>query len=81
MPSTNGENELARMITCCTATMDCSTVFKETPHLCLTRVVHLCVNLQKQTCPDRTKETICLNTASDFDFEYRTVSISNIAFV
>lgn len=25
----------------CTATMECSTVFKETPHLCLTQVVHL----------------------------------------
>lgn len=52
--SMDGENGLARIVTCCTATMDCSTVFKETPHLCLTQVVRLCVNLQ--TCPDRKKK-------------------------
>lgn len=74
-----GEDELAGMAKCCTATTDCSTVFKETPHLCLTQVVHLFVNLQ--TCPDRTKQTVCLKTVSDFDFKNRSASISNIAFV
>jgi len=79
VPSFQGENELARMTACCTAKMDCSTVFKETPHLCLTQVVQLCV--KSPTCPDRTKQTIYLKTVSDFDFEHRSVSISNIAFV
>lgn len=46
------ENELTAMAKC-TGTMDCSTVFKETPHLCLTQVVHLFVNL-------RTKQTVYL---------------------